>query len=281
MRVFVINRLQSSKTGGLPKETYAEGSNDFLPQGAGETMTFILIYGSDGTGKSVQCKSIAESQESVEHWSFATKNRRLYETSGISSVELLRFNKDSTINPYQTIDAFHDKVTETVSSAPKMIIIDEITLLRKWAQPVVIEEINKTRRAYQKAPITKIGENNLAAWARVNEIVYGKLELLANWSEISGGVVIAITSIVEQRRSVVDAETGEAKSVTTGEWVVDAKENVRKLADVRVKLEKDGRAGKGYAAVFEKTQDWMTDGKDVVKIGKDGLLTEFMARGVL
>lgn len=243
---------------------------------------FILVYGADGTGKSVQCKSIAEAAENAEHWSFATKNRRLYADSGIVSIELLRFNQDSTINPYQTIDAFHDKVDVTVKSgAAPLIIIDEITLLRKWAQPVVIEEINKTRRAYQKSPITKIGENNYAAWARVNDIVYGRLELLANWSEINNAIVIAITSITEQRRAVVDSETGESKSVTTGEWVVDAKENVRKLADVRVKLEKDGRNGRGYYAMFEKTQDWMKEGKDAVKVDKAGLLTELTVRGVL
>jgi type II secretory pathway component PulC len=118
----------------------------------------------------------------------------------------------------------------------------------------------------------------------VNKLVYGRLELLANWSEITGAIVIAITSIVEQRRMVVDAESGESKSIGTGEMVVDAKENVRKLADIRVKLEKDGRNGKGYYAVFEKTQDWMLpgkDGKDAVKVGKDGLLTELIARGVI
>lgn len=243
---------------------------------------FILVYGSDGTGKSVQCKNVAEAQESAEHWSFATKNRKLYQTSGVPSIELLKFNADSTVNPYNTIDAFHDKVAETVkSNTPNLIVIDEITLLRKWAQPVVIEEINKSRRAYQKPPITKIGENNYAAWARVNDIVYGKLELLANWSEMHDATVIAITSIVEERRMSVDAESGETKSVTTGSWVVDAKENVRKLADVRIKLEKDGRNGRGYYMIFEKTQEWMSEGKESVKAGKDALLTELMMRGVL
>ena len=242
---------------------------------------FILVYGADGTGKSVQCKSLAEASESAEHWSFATKNRKLYQNSGVQSIEMLRFNTDSTINPYQTIDAFHDKVADTVNKGDlKMIVIDELTLLRKWAQPVVIEEINKQRRAYQKPPITKIGENNYAAWARVNDIIYGRLELLANWSEMHDAVIVAITSIVEERRISVD-EFGESKSVTTGSWVVDAKENVRKLADIRVKLEKDGRNGKGHYAIFEKTQDWMTEGKESIKVGKDGLLTELMTRGVL
>jgi hypothetical protein len=183
------------------------------------------------------------------------------------------------------MDAFRDKVTATVKESNlKFLVIDEITLLRKYAQPVIIEEINRNRRGSNKPPITKIGENNYAAWEQVNKLVYGRLELLANWSEITGATVIAITSIVEQRRMVVDAESGESKSIGTGEMVVDAKENVRKLADIRVKLEKDGRNGKGYYAVFEKTQDWMLpgkDGKDAVKVGKDGLLTELIARGVI
>ena len=243
---------------------------------------FILVYGTDGVGKSVQVKSIAESHAGpAEHWSFATKNRRLYKDSTVPSTELLRFNPDSTVNPYNTIDAFTDKVQETVHSDTKLVVIDEITLLRKWAQPVVIEEINKVRRGYGKNPITKIGENNYAAWEQVNKIVYGQLELLANWSEINDAMVIAITSVVEERRSVVDAESGESKSVTTGNWVVDAKLNIMKLADVRVKLEKDGKNGRGYYATFEKCQDWMTPGKDSVKVDKDGLMMELTTRGVL
>lgn len=243
---------------------------------------FILVYGSDGSGKSVQCKNILEAQENSQHWSFATKNRRLYADSGVVSTELLRFNADSTINPYQTIDAFHDQVNKTVKeNTAKLVVIDEITMLRSWAQPVVIENINKQRRAYNKSPITKIGENNFGAWAEVNNIVYGRLELLANWSELNDAIVIAITSIKENRRMTQDAESGETKSVPTGEWVVDAKENVRKLADVRVKLEKDGGRGRGYFAIFEKCQDWMAEGKDAVKVGKDGLMTELLLRGVL
>ena len=59
------------------------------------------------------------------------------------------------------------------------------------------------------------------------------------------------------------------------------KENIRKLADVRVKLEKDGSKGKGYCALFEKCQDWMKEGPDFCKLDKQGLMTELMKRGVL
>src|SRR5512138_3904873 len=129
---------------------------------------FILIYGADGTGKSVQCKSIAEATEFSKHLSFATKNRRLYADSGVISTELLRFTDESEINPFTTMDAFQDKVKEIVKqNTDKLVVIDEITLLRKWAQPVVLEEINKSRRAAGKYPLTKIGKDNAAAWGRV------------------------------------------------------------------------------------------------------------------
>lgn len=247
-------------------------------------ITFILIYGADGSGKSVQCKGIAEMRDNPEHWSFAVKNRRLYQDSGIPSIELLKFNEDSTINPYQTIDNFRNQTTKTTKEGiVDTIIIDEITLLRSWAQPVVIEEINKVRRGNQKLPITKIGENNLAGWARVNQIVYGELERVANWAEIHDAIVIAITAMTEKRRTV-SGEDGETRSITTGEFVVDAKENIRKLADIRVRLERDGKNGRGYYMTFEKTQDWMKDGKDgkdVVKAEKNGLYSELVSRGVI
>lgn len=242
---------------------------------------FILIYGADGTGKSVQCKIIAESSDSAEHLSFATKNRRLFAGSGVVSTELLRFNPYSTINPYQTIDAWHDKVDQIVKeNIRKLVVIDEITMLRKWAQPVVLEEINKIRRGAGKSPLTKIGKDNAAAWGKVNDMVYGRLEHLANWSEINDALVIAITAITEERRMVTNSE-GETSSETTGNWIADAKNNIRKLGDAIIRLEKDGKNGRGYYAVFEKAQNWMTEGKDSVKVGKDGLLNEFALRGLL
>lgn len=242
---------------------------------------FILVYGSDGTGKSVQCKSVAESSELPEHWSFAVKNRKLYETSGVPSVELLSFNSDSTINPYKTIDNFHDQVTKVIKeNTVKLVVIDEITLLRHWAQPVVIEELNRAHRAYNKPLLTNIGRDNAAGWGRVNDLVYGELERLATWSVINDATIIAITSITEKRKLTTDNE-GKQHSQTTGEWVCDAKINIRKLADVIVRLEKDGNKGKGYFVFFEKMQDWMSEGKDFVKVDKTGLAMEFVVRGVM
>jgi hypothetical protein len=242
---------------------------------------FILVYGDDGVGKSIQCQKIAAMDDCATHLSFAVKNRRLYRDSGIISNELLRFNKDSTINPYNTMDAFHDAISQVLTdNISKIVILDEITYLRTWAQPVVLEELNRSRKIAGKPILTKIGEQNLAGWARVNQIVYAELERLANWAEINEATVIAITSISEKRRTVQD-ENGETHSIQTGEMIANAKENIRKLADVRIRLEKDGKHGKGYYAIFEKYQAWMNEGTDAVKVGTDGILQELVLRGVL
>jgi hypothetical protein len=241
----------------------------------------ILVYGADGAGKSVQCKQIAEANESPVVLSLATKNRALYKTSGVPSEEILRFNEDATVNPYKTMDTFQDSIDRIIKeNLVKLVIIDEITLLRKWAQPVVLEELNKIRRSYNKPALTKIGKDNLAAWARVNEIVYGQLERLANWAAINDTTVIAITAITEERRLVVNSE-GETSSEATGKYIIDAKLNVKKLADVIVRLEKDGSKGRGYFAFWDKQQEWMGEGADFVKVDKNGLLAEFLTRGII
>ena len=161
-------------------------------------------------------------------------------------------------------------------------MIDEITLLRKWAQPVVLEDLNRSRRGTDKPLLTKIGENNYAAWEQVNKIVYGELERLANWAVINGATIIAITSMVEKRKLILDDYDGKNKSVTTGEWIIDARINVRKLADLIIRVEKDGSKGKGYYAFIEKKQNWMkdrADAKDFLKIDKNGLMNELVSLG--
>ena len=244
-------------------------------------MTFILLYGSDGCGKSVQSKSIAETNDLSEHWSFAVKNRKLYETSGVNSVELLRFNEDSTVNPYKTIDALKDEITKLIkANTCKLLVIDEITLLRKWAQAVVIESINKSRRGTTKPMLTKIGEENYGAWEQVNNIVNGSLERIAVWSEVNSAIVIAITADKDVYTKYTDAENN-IHSTKSGRMIADAHRDIRKLADIIIKLEKDGSKGRGYYAFFEKQQDWMNPGADAVKVDKNGVLTELMLRGVI
>jgi hypothetical protein len=59
---------------------------------------------------------------------------------------------------------------------------------------------------------------------------------------------------------------------------VDAKDRLRKTADIRVQLTNDGR---GHLARFEKMPGWATEGAMEMAIGKGGLAVEFVKRGVL
>jgi hypothetical protein len=175
------------------------------------------------------------------------------------------------------MDAFHNVVERIIKeNASKCIVIDEITLLRTFAQPCAIEWWN---RSYQ-SKISKIGENNALAWEYVNKITFGELDKLNNWAVINDATVIAITSLADVR-IMERGDDGKMHSIATGQTVVNAKDNVRKIADVRVRLEKDGKFGRGYYAIYEKLQDWMDAEPDHLKIEKNGLLEDFSKRGVI
>ena len=237
----------------------------------------ILLYGSDGTGKSIQAKSIAESLEPSEHWSLFVKNRKLYKDCAVPSIELLRFNPDQSVNPYGTMDAIHDQIAKTIKeNVLKCIVIDEITLWRTYAQPYTVEWWNKTF----KTKINALTGDNILAWEHVNEITVGALDRLNTWAEINECLIVAITSVKDVYTTEVGFD-GKSHSVSTGQTVANAHANLRKLADVRIKLERDGSKGKGFYAIVEKYQDWMVERPDVVKIWKDGIMTELMLRGVL
>jgi len=233
-------------------------------------MTFILIFGDDGCGKSIQARSIAEVMEEPIHLSFAVKNRDLYKDSVIESKELVILNEDYEVNPYKTMDAFHAEVRRIVKdNINKCVVIDEVTYFRAWGQPVSLEWYN---HKFNKNS-DKIGKDNLLAWAYLNSITYGKLTTLANWAASNNAILIAISSLKE---IYLDGEG-------TGRFECSSTRDERKLSDIRVRLEKNGAAGKGYFATFEKYQDnhHSPDNIDTKKIDKDGLLKELIARCVI
>lgn len=240
---------------------------------------FVLIYGDDGTGKSVQAMKIAEMKDNPLHVSMAVKNRDLYKDGVVTSEEILVFGNDMSINPYETIDNFHKIVDRIIKeNVVDMVVIDEISLLRTWAQACTLEWWN---RSYS-SKITKIGENNALAWEHVNKITYGYIERLTTWAALNNVVVVAITSLRDVR-ILEKGDDGKSHSVATGQTTVNAKDNVKKLSDIRVRLEKDGKHGKGYYATFEKYTDKQHSPieKDVIKVERDGILQELILRGVM
>ena len=239
------------------------------------SIMFLLIYGDDGTGKSTQCLEIANANpESSEYWSFAIKNRRLSKIyPDIQSHELLTVvTKPSgklklfEADPYKTIDDFHKKVTEIISSEvpPKVLVIDDISQLREWATPVVIEMVNRTR----SKKITAIGKDDLDAWTKVNNLTYDYLETLANWGEITETLIIAIGRMKDL---YVDNEyRGSTPAV---------KRNLMYLADVRIKLERGN--DRKYYAVFDKVQKGMGETGSKIPLEDGGLMLELITRGIV
>ena len=228
-------------------------------------MTLFLLYGNDSTGKSIQCKNIAEMSEDALYISLELKNRRLLKEADFTVSEALVIAKDYKIDAIGTYRQFSKIIEDVINKGThKTIIIDGISEIPRYAEKVVIGEIQKMPG---KAGTKVIGKENLAAWSVRNNLAHLPLERLSSWAEINSKDVF-LTSLM------CDEYIGEKK---VGRCV-DAKDRLRKLCDVRVMLTNDGR---GYLAKFEKVPAWAADGEKEVAVTKSGLATEFVKRGLI
>ena len=228
-------------------------------------MTLFLLYGNDSTGKSIQCKNIAEMSEDALYISLELKNRRLLKEVDFAVEEALVIAKDYKVDAIGTYRQFSKIIDDVINKGTcKTIIIDGISEIPRYAEKVVISEIQKLPG---KANTKVIGKDNLAAWSVRNNLAHLPLERLSSWAEINGKDVF-LTSLMR------DEYVGE-KNVGR---CVDAKDRLRKLCDVRVMLTNDGR---GYLAKFEKVPAWASEGEKEVAVSKSGLATEFVKRGLI
>ena len=228
-------------------------------------MTLFLIYGDDSTGKSVQCRNICEMSEDALYISLELKNRRLLKEVDFTVSEALVVAKDYKIDTVGTYRQF-SKIIEGVinKGTHKTIVIDGISEIPRYAEKVVISEIQKMPG---KEGTKAIGRENLVAWSVRNNLAHLPMERLASWAEINDKDVF-LTSLM------INEYIGEKR---VGRCV-DAKDRLRKLCDVRVMLTNDGR---GYLAKFEKVPAWAVDGEKEIAVSKSGLATEFVKRGLL
>ena len=229
-------------------------------------MTLFLIYGNDSVGKSVQCRSICEANsDDAIYVSLELKNRKLLRDTPFEIFEALALAPA----PKYEIDylSTYDRIGKAVeniltSNKYKTVVIDGISDFPKYAEKVVIKELQK------KNPSLKvIGKENLQAWAARNNLAHMPLERLSAWAVVTDANVY-LTSLM------TDEYVGETRVGRT----VDAKDRLRKLCDVRVMLTNDGR---GRLATFDKLPDWAEHRDDTVKVDKMGLLKEFGLRGLM
>lgn len=229
-------------------------------------MTMFLTYGNDSTGKSAQHKAICEALGNALYISLEVKNRRLLQDVAFEVKEALVIEPA----PSYKIDrarTYHNlgKIIEGVLNSGdkyKVVVVDGISEIPKYAEQVVLKEIQK-----EKPAIKVIGKDNLAAWSVRNNLAYLPFERLASWAEITGANVF-LTSLM------TDEYFGEKKIGRC----VDAKDRLRKVCDVRTMLTNDAQ---GFRAFVEKQPDWATEKSSPVKLQKGGLVMEFMERGLI
>lgn len=146
----------------------------------------------------------------------------------------------------------------------KTVVVDGVHKISKWAESVVIEELNK------KWPgTTAIGKENLAAWAARNNLTCMPFERLATWSEVNGCNVFFTTLM-----------KGEyLNNVKTG-YKIDIQDRIKEVAcDTRIYLSRDGR---GYTAKFEKIPPQIVwEGPEEITIQKNALYVELAKREML
>ena len=233
-------------------------------------MSLHLIYGNDSVGKSTQLKTIAESSEDVIYISLEVKNRRLLKESECEVVEVLHFTPDFKVDPIPTYETLGNTINRIMSGKGqdgkakqyKMVVVDGISEIPRYAEKMVIREIQKAHPT-QKT----IRENNLAGWAMRNTLAYLPFERLSSWAEITGANVLLTTLMAD-----------EYKGKDRIGRMADAKDRLKKLCDSRIFLNRDA---KGYSARFEKVPGWSTKKDEFVLIQEGGLFVEMMGRGLL
>lgn len=228
------------------------------------TITFFLLYGEDSTGKSVQSISICEMAENALYVSLEVKNRKLLRNVSFDHEEILVFDKTNKI---ACIDTFNKlgKTIEKIMNENKYstVVFDGIYDIPRWAEKVVLSELQKKDSARRT-----IGDKDKASWAVRNTLAYLPMERMSVWAE-NNDCDILITTLM------TDEYVGEKKIGRTA----DAKGRLKKTADVRVHMTRDGR---GYIAKFEKVPGWAKEGDaEALLKGKDALAMEFMKRGLL
>jgi hypothetical protein len=202
--------------------------------------------------------------ENALYVSLEVKNRKLLRKVSFDHEEVLAFDKTNKISGIETFNKLGRVIEKTMNDNKySTVVFDGIYDIPRWAEKVVLSEIQK------KDPSRRvIGDKDKASWAVRNNLAYLPMERMSVWSE-NNNCDIFITTLM------TDEYIGEKKVGRTA----DAKLRLKKTADVRVHLLRDGR---GYIAKFEKVPGWANDGPMEVGLkGKDELAMEFMNRGLL
>jgi hypothetical protein len=233
-------------------------------------VTLILTSGEAGNGKSTQHVEICKyAPEPSIYLCMEVKDKKLLQTSGIKTVQIIQYDKDFQEEPIDTVAMLEKTIREIIhENKYKVVVLDGISDIRRFAQKEWIFKDNMLRAKEGKPARTMISGENKGAWAAINQRVMGILEPLINWSNIMGTHVFFTAQMKDAYLN--DKKVG--RQIAAGDWIefdVDVK--------VRLYLNSEGI----YMAKFEKTPGWAIV-KDIdVPVSKGGYIGLLAERGLL
>jgi hypothetical protein len=233
-------------------------------------MTLILASGEAGNGKSTQHVEICKySQEPSIYLCMEVKDKKLLQMSGINAVQIIQYDKDFQEDAVETIAVLEKTLRDIIhKNIYKVVILDGISDIRKFAQKEWIFKDNMYRAKEGKPARSMISGENKGAWAAINQRVIGILEPLINWSNIMGTHVFFTAQMKDAYLN--DQKVGRA--IAAGDWIefdVDVK--------VRFYLNTEGI----YMVRFEKLPGWATVCETDVPVAKGGYIGLLAERGLL
>jgi hypothetical protein len=234
-------------------------------------MTLILVHGEAGVGKSTQHTAVCKySKEGTSvYLCMEVKDDKLLKWAGVNATHVIQYNDYYEEDGVKTLTRLEEEIRKVIKEDKyKIVILDGISDIRKFAQKEWIEKDNLIRISQSKAPRNGISGENKAAWAAINQRVMGILEPLINWSNIKHTHVFFTAQMKDSYMN--DAKVG--RQIAAGDWIEFD-------VDVKCHLFRDD-AGL-YMAKFTKLPGWAKVCDEEVPVQKEGLFGLLAEREIL
>jgi len=197
------------------------------------------------------------------------KDKKLLEMSGINVVQIIQYDKDYQEDSIETIMVLEKTIRSIIhENKYKLVVLDGISDIRKFAQKEWIFKDNMLRAKEGKPARTMISGENKGAWAAINQRVIGILEPLINWSNINGTHVFFTAQMKDAYLN--DQKVGRA--IAAGDWIE---------FDVDVKCSLYINTEGIYMARFDKVPGWAVVKDADVPVAKGGYIGLLAERGLL
>jgi len=234
-------------------------------------MTLILTHGEAGVGKSTHHTAICKYSKEGEsvYLCMEVKDDKLLKWAAVNAIHIIQYNEFYEEDGVKTLAKLEEEIRKIIKESKyKVVILDGISDIRKFAQKEWIEKDNLIRISQGKQPRTGISGENKSAWAAINQRVMGILEPLINWSNIKETHVFFTAQMKDSYLN--DAKVG--RQIAAGDWVYFD-------VDVICNLFRDD-AGL-FKAKFTKIPGWAKVCDEEVPVMKEGLFGLLAEREIL